>query len=291
MRRLLVILCLFSAVLAWGQTNDRAHLLARRAKRVHRNVCQNIDSANTCHHTFAEGCSKSTNSNYDAYLSFVKNTTPSPALASNAVRGTLTKLADFQALDEKASDLSGPEAPNAVALADLGMGNFYTVVGYLYYAMPGGNEACNCQLTKPPDKDFHIGIGFDPALAARIQDGQEQAQSSMSATKKTPAEQTSIVVEMTPHYRTKFHSTWDLPMLQNQIGNQVKVVGQLLFDSEHGVPGQDCALAKTAAAKRSCWRGSAWEIHPVTEFFVCTKSGGCEPNGDGWVKLEDVEGP
>src|SRR5437588_6529662 len=290
MRRIAVTLCILAATMGWAQ-NDRAHLLARRANTVHRNVCQGIDTAATCHHTFAEGCSASTRSTYDPYLSFVKNTTPSPRLASNGVKGTFSTLDDFQALDKQAAQqgLGGQEGPNAAALADLGMGNFYTVIGYLYYAMPGGNEACNCQLSKPPDKDFHIGIGFDPALAARIQSGTEKTKSAQNAP-KTAAEQTSIVVEMTPHYRAKFHSQWDLPSLENQIGNQVKIVGQLVFDSEHGVPGQDCALAGSNRANtRSCWRASAWEIHPVTEFFVCTKSTACEPNGDGWVKLEDVE--
>jgi hypothetical protein len=291
MSRLRVGVCVLVGVLAAAaaaQTNDRAHLLARRAHTVHRNVCQNIDSAATCHHTFAEGCS-GPRGTYDAYLSFVKNTTPSPRLASNGVKGTFTTLDDFQSLDNQSADFGGhDEGDNAVALADLGEGNFFAVVGYLYYAKPGGTEACNCKLRNAQDKDFHIGIGFDAQRAARIQSGEEQAEGGKGSTKNTPAEQTSIVVEMTPHYRARFHPGWDLPTVQNQIGNQVKIVGQLLFDSEHGVAAQDCALAKTSAEKLSCWRGSAWEIHPVTEFFVCSK-GTCDPNGDGWVRLEDVE--
>ncbi len=285
-RCIVFVLYVLVAVQVSGQT-DRAHLLAKRANTVHRNTCDGIDSAATCHHTFAEGCS-GPKGTYDAYLSFLKNTTPSLRVVSNRNAGTFTSLQDFQDLDNKAASLSGDEGPNAVALAELGQGNFYTVIGYLYYAIPGGKEACNCRLTKTQDKDFHIGIGFDAGRAARIANGEEKARSVQNA-RKTPAEQTSIIVEMTPHYRTKFHPTWDLPSLENQIGQQVKITGQLLFDSEHAVIAQDCALP--GHSEKDCWRGSAWEIHPVAEFFVCGKAGVCEPDGDGWVKLEDIEEP
>ena len=287
MRRLVFVLCLLVAGQVSGQ-NDRARLLAKRANTIHRNVCEGIDSAATCHHTFAEGCS-SAKGTYDAYLSFLKNTTPSPRLVMNRLAVTFTSLQDFQELDKKSASLSGAEGPNAMALADLGQGNFYTVIGYLYYAQLGGKgEACNCKLTKAQDIDFHIGIGFDADRAARIANGQEKTRSTKNAP-KTAAEQTSIVVEMTPHYRAKFHPAWDLPSVENQIGKQVKITGQLLFDSEHAVLAQDCALP--GHSEKDCWRGSAWEIHPVADFFVCTKSGPCEPDGDGWVKLEDIEGP
>jgi hypothetical protein len=56
----------------------------------------------------------------------------------NRLAVTFTSLQDFQELDKKSASLSGAEGPNAMALADLGQGNFYTVIGYLYYAQLGG---------------------------------------------------------------------------------------------------------------------------------------------------------
>lgn len=94
MRRLAFVLWLLIAAQVSGQ-NDRAHLLVKRANTVHRNVCQGIDSAATCHHTFAEGCSSSKGT-YDPYLSFLKNTTPSPRLVSNRIAGIFTSLQNFQ---------------------------------------------------------------------------------------------------------------------------------------------------------------------------------------------------
>jgi len=114
MRRIVFVLCVLVAGQINGQT-DRAHLLAKRAKTVHRNTCEGIDSAATCHHTFAEGCS-SAKGTYDAYLSFLKNTTPSPRLVNSRIADTFTSLQDFQDLDNNASNLSGNEGPNAVAL-------------------------------------------------------------------------------------------------------------------------------------------------------------------------------
>jgi hypothetical protein len=44
----------------------------------------------------------------------------------------------------------------------------------------------------------------------------------------------------------------------------VKVVGQLLADTEHAIAKDNCVHPK--AKKDTCWRAAIWEIHPVIEF-------------------------
>src|SRR5206468_1819291 len=87
------------------------------------------------------------------------------------------------------TEVGKQQRDHAGQLADLGEGNLYELIGYLYYAMPGGNETCNCKLAKLPDKDFHIGIGFDPQLAASIENGDVDP-ISKPGQRPTEAEQT-----------------------------------------------------------------------------------------------------
>jgi len=198
-----------------------------------------------------------------------------------------TSLADFQNLDTQTQQIGiGKQRQKTFAkkLAALGEGDFFGVIGYLYYAEKGGIETCNCKLKNPSDRDFHLGVGFDLALATKIADGDVKAQSAQGQP-PTEAEQRSIIVEMTPHYRAKYHSTWTLPKMENLVGRQVKVIGQLLLDNEHNDPNQNCAFDN--ADESSCWRGSTWEIHPVTRFFVCTNTSPCTAESDdGWTELD-----
>ena len=91
----------------------------------------------------------------------------------------------------------------------------------------------------------------------------------------------SMIVEMTPHYRGRFHPEWTLAAVQEQIGQQVRVTGQLMVDNEHYQPSQDCGHQNPTS---TCWRMTVWEFHPVTAFEVC-KSGTCNENSTGWAPL------
>ena len=76
--------------------------------------------------------------------------------------------------------------------------------------------------------------------------------------------------------------------LNRQRGKQVKVVGQLMLDNPHVNTTDDCAFFEDPGG--SCWRASAWEIHPVIQFFVCKPNKACtksSPDSD-WVRLEDL---
>jgi hypothetical protein len=87
---------------------------------------------------------------------------------------------------------------------------------------------------------------------------------------------------MTPHYREHFKPEWVFKSVAALIGRQVKVTGQLLFDNEHSIPSQNCGLPGANLA--TCWRASAWELHPVTQFLVCPTDQ-CPVDGSNWVGI------
>lgn len=269
-------------------TEDRAHRIARDASDAETHFCGHIANSEACHDSFAEGCTLSQKPNtYDAYLNYFKNLTPSPdSAASQAVHTPLTSLEDFQKFDHATIELGlgkKRQVNFSPDLADIGEGNIYRVIGYLYYAIPGGIETSNCKLIDVDYRDYHIGIGFDPDMANDIANGTITI--SKKDTDTDPIKQASVIVEMTPHYRTQFHENWTLPRVQQLAGRQVKVVGQLIVDNEHNDAGQNCAFPNHDES--SCWRASTWEIHPVTNFYIC-KTQNCSANSDaGWVELDD----
>ena len=100
-------------------------------------------------------------------------------------------------------------------------------------------------------------------------------------------EQPSVVVEMTPHYRAQLEPGWTIDKVQHAIGRQVMVVGQLMVDNAHFNAKDDCSFPGHDAQK--CWRHAVWELHPVTQFWVCTANSGCSPNSaNGWTRLENM---
>src|SRR5262249_10145679 len=209
----------------------------------------------------------------------LKNQIPAGDLQTVKV---FTKKEDFAPLDHKAASAlaTGNHIRKATQFAALGEGNIHAVIGYLYYAFPSGAESCNCKLAGPKDVDFHIGIGFDADLAGQIRNGEEPEQKTL--------EQNAVVVEMTPHYRGRVKRRWTVQRLENVLGQQVKVVGQLTADTEHAKAKDVCELAESADQKDKCWRISMWELHPVTDFFVCTSSSPCSDDSSEWKKLEEI---
>ena len=179
---------------------------------------------------------------------------------------------------------SNHRAVSAQMLA-LGEGQYYTVAGYLYYEkLSSGGESCNCDIQKSdPGDDYHIGIGFDENLAATAEQVQNNEKDHPNFDQLT---KNSIVVEMTPHYRAKYHNgKWTEAKLDQALGYEVKVVGQLLLDNDHMDAGAVCS-APNASSK--CWRISPWELHPVTEFYVCSNKKGCDVSSStGWTALDN----
>lgn len=239
----------------------------------------NIADFQECHANYPTGCSKA--AGYDAYLNYLKNGTPSPAT------GGITFL------DQPAFDKLNAGTPIELGqgnnhadfknqLNSLGEGTQYGIIGYLYYFEATGAESSNCELTGPDKEggnvDFHIGIGFDPALASQVN-------LTNPAKPAKTLQQKSVIVEMTPHYRAQFQNRiWTLANLKPALGHKVRVVGQLLVDSEHNKPADNCALDGTTAQKNHCWRYSIWELHPVTIFEYC-EDDSCTQNSGNWMPL------
>lgn len=276
-----------------AQTPDRAHTLAAEAVAQKPVFCKKVKDFHDCHASYPDGCTKRPPPKkppakkpavpgYDAYLNFLKNQMPE----NQDAIGTLTN-AEISGKESKLP--AGMNGSNhgkfAVALADLGEGNIYTVVGYLYYHMHGGQETCNCKLKGEPNIDKHLGVGFDPEMAKQIASGQLH-KGPIGAS--TAVDRTSMIVEMTPAYRDRFHPKWTDARLDAAVGKQVKVVGQLVVDNDHLKASDDCGFKGADTSK--CWRMSVWELHPALEFYVCKKGAGCGDDPNDWDKLDDLPG-
>ncbi len=291
MLRLTGLICLTCVVLVvppYLSSQDRAHDLASQAASQHPASCPGSGmTLQQCHDKFPDGCSAAAPPHYDAYLDFLKDQDPGPTLASTK---DLT-AADFPKLESKLPKTLkvSNHAKLANRLAPLGEGNIYTLIAYLYFAedtskgtatVKSFSETSNCRLTDPNTFDYHLGLGFDPALAASARSTHPK-QGDAAFTK---LEKQSVVAEMTPYTR---HAKWTFDRVDALQGQQVKVVGQLMVDNFHFDKKGDCHFP---AALASCWRSTVWEIHPITQFYVCSASGGCtvsSPASD-WTNLDDM---
>ncbi len=248
-------------------------------------VCSDdIEGFRGCHSEFPTGCSKA--GKYDAYLNLLKNQLVPP---KSDPEGMLAKK-DFARLDHSTpKELTrGNHSDFKDDLGKLGEGHVFAVNGYLYYAQKGGtSESSNCQLSDIDDIDFHIGIGFDGTLAAKLVKKPGVAKAKLSDDEKAALTQTSVVVEMTPHYRAQFKQDWTLDLVKTNVGQQVRVVGQLLADNEHNNTKDNCSFP--GANQTSCWRASIWELHPVTQFQVCKSASKCADDSADWVNIEDAQ--
>jgi hypothetical protein len=104
-------------------------------------------------------------------------------------------------------------------------------------------EATNCY--NPCRRDIHINL----------------------ATHKGAAKTEYVVLEVTPNLRdwASAHGIdWSEPTLQSQlVGHWVQFEGWLYFDLGHAEESEN-----TAPGNPENWRGTAWELHPVTKITV-----------------------
>ena len=286
--RLLCVTCAVLGISPYLLSFDRAHDLASKAADQHPVKCPATGmTLKKCHAQFPDGCSSAKTPNYDAYLDFLKDQDPGAAMASTK---DLVE-SDFPALESKLPGTLTDKnhADSASDFAGLGEGNIHTVIAYLYFAedtskstptIPAIAETCNCRLKAAADFDYHLGLGFDAALATQARTSHPK-QGSVLFTK---LEKQSVVAEMTPATR---HPKWTFTRVNALQGKQVKVVGQLMVDNVHFNTKDDCSVAGAATG---CWRSTVWEIHPITQFFVCNASAGCtaaSPASD-WTNLDDL---
>ena len=145
-------------------------------------------------------------------------------------------------------------------LKDLGEGTPVALKGWLINAHAAALETCNCKVKGADNKDFHLNLVASKTDATGDHD---------------EAMDKSVVVEMSPRSR---HEGWVLTKLKalSDVPTYVRVTGWLMFDSAHANFGH-------------MPRASAWEVHPVTKFEVCTDTKAKCDKDVGWKLLEEVQ--
>ncbi len=152
--------------------------------------------------------------------------------------------------------------------------------GYVFEAHAAdtsSGESVNCDQSGAAPNDIHIALVPDPTVTAND-------------------ECKSTTAEMSPHYRpTKWEAktissrlasfTWDASTkkyVPNKTAkhNLVRISGQLMFDAPH----KPCVSGKPGTGDPA--RASLWEVHPVYQMEVCTKTvkGSCADTD--WQSLD-----
>ncbi len=120
-----------------------------------------------------------------------------------------------------------------------------TVEGWVVSVTMGGIEVCNCRARDARLRDTHIVLAPAPDAP--------------------PAQH--VIVEITPRWRVwaaGHGMDWSTVALRRAIyRRRVRVTGWLLFDREHLARSEN-----TSPGNPDDWRGTAWEVHPVTAIEV-----------------------
>ena len=115
-----------------------------------------------------------------------------------------------------------------------------SVEGYITKVKEGGVESCNCGATLHPFMDTHIYVNKTPLFDAK----------------------NAVIVEVTPRLRQEMQGTadWSTASLIKLLppGTKARITGWLFYDAEHE------NAAENIQSRPHNWRGTCWEIHPVT---------------------------
>lgn len=195
----------------------------------------------------------------------LKRTVPSSTTA-----GMLT-FDDFASLQQQADNSVGEDKELTagdraqlkgltVTSGQVSEGDLVSLLGYLVATPhPSAGESVNCNLSGEPNNDYHIPFSNDP----------------------NNTDFQGIVVEMIPQNRP---DAWNLGNLTHVETNQqlAMVTGGLFYDNLHKVNGDP-----NNPQSGQPHRFSLWEIHPITQFVVCTKTdNSCDPaQAADWAPL------
>ncbi|HEX8181796.1 MAG TPA: hypothetical protein VF525_19805 [Pyrinomonadaceae bacterium] len=195
----------------------------------------------------------------------------------SSARATTLTFADFRSLQRDVErlmppgqhlDLTRPQRNRlrgfTVSGGTVREGSLVRISGFIPeeskpHANPG--ESVNCKFTPQAESDFHI------TLAPRAGDSEFKG----------------IVVEMIPQGRPAGWTTAKLRDISSR-DLRVLVVGALFFDNIHLVNDDE-----THSLGGQPKRFSLWEVHPITQFFVCQRArNACAPDRlDDWTPLAD----
>ena len=121
------------------------------------------------------------------------------------------------------------------------------ITGYVASAKVGGIESCNCKAKDLPHHDTHIDVVLSP-------------QDNNNAKRH-------VIVEVTPRIHKLMDAKgkdWSTPTLHNTLPSHlVRFTGWMFYDTEHR---PQCF--NTAPNNPKDWRGTAWEVHPVTNIEI-----------------------
>ena len=121
-----------------------------------------------------------------------------------------------------------------------GDGTAYQLTGgYVIEVKKQGKESCNCK--SKTDRDFHIVVVPDPADVGK--------------------KANYVIVEITP--RIKQLEKWTDQEVMDLKDHRVDFYGYKFADLEH-----KNMSVKSNPKRKSCWRGTVNEIHPVMKFEV-----------------------
>jgi hypothetical protein len=122
------------------------------------------------------------------------------------------------------------------------------VTAYVYDVKVGGVETCNCKTENPDYRDTHIEL-----VLSGEQNGPEQR----------------VIAEITPRLRAIMaeKEDWSTPAIRQKYkGHRVQIAGWLTYDTEHEL--EAFANDPQDATGRSNWRGTCWEVHPITSIKI-----------------------
>ncbi|MCX6141533.1 MAG: hypothetical protein NTX15_12060 [Candidatus Kapabacteria bacterium] len=122
------------------------------------------------------------------------------------------------------------------------------IIGYVAEVKIGAIETCNCKQKDQWHRDSHIELTLEP----------------MESGDKTKL----LVVEVTPRFRQSMKEKgldWSNRGLRDAfLGRWVTVRGWVFYDAMH-----DDESASSGGTR--VWRGSPWEIHPVTHIEITVR--------------------
>ena len=135
-----------------------------------------------------------------------------------------------------------------------------------------GGESVNCKQTGSDPNVYHIPVAPD-----------------FDGDPATPQNEfRGVVVEMIPQEGRRRDGKWTTAKLKSVLRAKrtVLVEGALFFDNEHKV-----RVTDDRSLNGQPRRFSLWEVHPVTDFYVCMRErNACDPRRPGeWTKLEDYQ--
>ncbi len=222
-----------------------------------------------CKPTLAECPEEGCGSDFDPNLNKLKN------IRSDNQTATPRTLTFMKKLDDPESFAKGESRDELTAL---GEGQKITVVAFLLVAKPElGGESCNCGLHTIEETDNHLVLVAKTTLDKFPLSGNATTDKARFHSRELESE----TAEFTPRVRLD-HPNFTRETMQPLINARpqkallVRVIGLLLFDSEHFI-------------RNHLVRVNNWEIHPVLKLEFCTTGNNCKANSNaGWKSIDDL---